>query len=205
MIANYLRLNMPVGDKDFDKIYPESIRELSNRHFTEVEVAIKASQFLVTKPKQRILDIGSGVGKFCFVAGAYTDAQYTGVDYRKHFVQLCDNLSIKHGFKNVNFIYSDIKDIDFKNYDNFYFFNSFLEHLDVTAGIDEAVSVNIENFKKYSEFLFNQFEILPVGTRIVTYHANPNQIPGSYKLVRTAFDGLLKFWEKTLDPNSKLL
>jgi cyclopropane fatty-acyl-phospholipid synthase-like methyltransferase len=108
MIANYLRLNIPISDKDFDRIYPETLQGLSNRHFTEVEVAIKAAQFLVTKPKQKILDIGSGVGKFCFVAGSYTDAQYTGVDYRKNFVQLCDHLTMKHGFKNVNFIYWNI-------------------------------------------------------------------------------------------------
>lgn len=205
MIGNYLKLNMHLTDKDFDKIYPETIRELSNRHFTEVEVAIKAAQFLVTKPKQRILDIGSGVGKFCFVAGAYSDAQYTGVDYRKNFIQLCDNLTVKHGFKNVTFIHSDIKDIDFKNYDNFYFFNSFLEHVDETAKIDETVRVNAENFKKYFDFLFRQFDSRPIGTRIATYHANNIQIPNSYKLVRTHFDGLLKFWEKTANPISKFL
>jgi cyclopropane fatty-acyl-phospholipid synthase-like methyltransferase len=199
MIANYLRLNIPISDKDFDRIYPETLRGLSNRHFTEVEVAIKAAQFLVTKPKQKILDIGSGVGKFCFVAGSYTDAQYTGVDYRKNFVQLCDHLTMKHGFKNVNFIHSDIKDIDFENYDNFYFFNSFLEHKDATAQIDETVSVNIENFKKYFEFLFKQFETLPNGARIVTYHANSIQIPSSYKLLGSHFDGLLKCWEKQLE------
>lgn len=205
MIANYLRLNMPVKDKDFDKIYPEAIRELSDRHFTEVEVAIKAAQFLVTKPKQRILDIGSGVGKFCFVAGAYADAQFTGVEYRKHFVQLCDNLTIKYRFKNVNFIHSNIKEIDFKNYDSFYFFNSFLEHLDVTAKIDDSVDVNIDNFRKYSEFLELQFENLPIGTRIVSYHAKPNQIPESYKLVSAHFDGLLKCWEKTSNPINEIL
>lgn len=205
MIANYLRLNIPVKDKDFDKIYPESIRELSGRHFTEVEVAIKASQFLVTKPKQRILDIGNGVGKFCFVAGAYADAEFTGVEYRKHFVQLCDNLTTKYRFKNVCFIHSDIKEIDFKNYDNFYFFNSFLKHLDVTAKIDETVNIDIESFKKYSDFLFKQFDELPIGTRIASYHARNNQIPNSYKLVSTHFAGFLKCWEKESTAISKLL
>ncbi len=205
MIANYLRLNLPIKDKDFDKIYPESIQRLSDRHFTEVEVAIRASQFLVTKPKQKILDIGSGVGKFCFVAGAYTDAQYTGVDYRENFIQLCDQLTIKHGFKNANFIFSDIQYINFRNYDSFYFFNSFLEHIDATAKIDETISVDVGKFNHYFKFLFKQFAGLPEGTRIATYHVNSIQIPGSYKLVDSHFNGLLKFWEKTSNPISKLL
>jgi hypothetical protein len=68
MIAECLKLNIPIKDKDFDGIYPASIRAMSGQHFTEIEVAIKAAELLVTKPKQNILDIGCGVGKFCFVA-----------------------------------------------------------------------------------------------------------------------------------------
>lgn len=198
MIADYLRLNMPVKDKEFDMIYPASLRKMSKRHFTEIEVAIKAAQLLVTKPKQKVLDIGSGVGKFCFVAASCSDAMYTGVDYRKQFIELCKGLTVKHGFRNVNFIHSDIMNIDFAKYDSFYFFNSFQEHIDKTAKLDSTVEVNLEKYNKYSEYLKQQFEKLSDGTRIVTYHVNANQIPSSYRLVSMHFDGLLACWEKTI-------
>lgn len=204
-IAEYLRLNMPVKDKDFDMIYPLAIRKMSNRHFTEVAVAIQAAQLLVTKPKQKILDIGSGVGKFCFVAGSYTEADYTGVDYRKHFVELCTNIKIKHRFKNVNFIHNDIMNIDFTKFDSFYFFNSFQEHTDATAKLDDTIEVNQEKYKKYFLFLKEQFENMPEGTRIVTYHVHHFQIPDSYRLVSMHFDGLLNCWEQTANPLSKLM
>lgn len=205
MIADYLRLNMPVKDKEFDMIYPAHLRKMSKRHFTEVDVAIKASQFLVTKPKQRVLDIGSGVGKFCFVASAYSDALYTGVDYRKHFVDLCKNLSDKHGFRNVNFIHEDITKINFAKYDSFYFFNSFQEHTDRTAKLDDTIEVSQEKFNRYSEFLKHEFDKLPEGTRVVTYHVYSNQMPGSYRIVSTHFDGLLTCWEKTEHSFNELL
>jgi SAM-dependent methyltransferase len=196
MIAEYMRLNIPIKDEEFDMIYPEWIRKMSKRHFTEVDVAIMAAQLLVTKPKQNVLDIGSGLGKFCFVAGSYTEANYVGVDYRKHFVELCNQLTMKHRFRNVSFVHNDIINVDFIQYDAFYFFNSFLEHWDRTAGLDDTIDLNYDNYIRYSCFLKNQFEKLPEGTRIVTYHAEVGQIPGCYCLVSKHFGGLLKCWEK---------
>jgi cyclopropane fatty-acyl-phospholipid synthase-like methyltransferase len=205
MIGEYLRLKIPVKDEEFDMIYPREARKMSKRHFTEVEVAIKAAQLLITKPKQKILDIGSGLGKFCFVAGSFTDASYVGVEYRKHFVELCEKLATKHRFKNVKFIYNDIKNINLREYDGFYFFNSFLEHWDTSSKLDDTIDLNYNNYKIYSEFLRSAFEKLPEGTRIVTYHAEAGQIPNSYRLVSSHFKGHLKCWEKTLNPISKLL
>lgn len=202
MIAEYLKLHIPVKDTEFDMIYPAPIRKMSKRHFTPVEVAIKASQLLMTKPKQKILDIGSGVGKFCFVASSVTEAQYTGVDYRKNLVDLCKKITEKERFKNVHFIHKNILKVDFAKYDGFYFFNAFQEQIDKTAKMDNEVETSLENFKIFSEYLKTQFEKMPDGTRIVTYYVNSTQIPSTYRLVSTHFNGLLMCWEKASNPNS---
>ena len=95
--------------------------------------------------------------------------------------------------------------IDFTKYDSFYFFNSFQEHADRTAKLDNTIEVNPDNYKKYALFLKKQFAKMPNGTRIVTYHVNPAQIPDTYRLVSLHFDGLLTCWEQTNNPISKLL
>jgi SAM-dependent methyltransferase len=205
MIAEYLKLNMPLKDTEVDLLYPVQVRGLSERHFTPIAVAIKAAELLVTKPKQKVLDIGCGVGKFCFVAGSYTDASFTGIDYRKHFIETCNKLTAKHRFKNVNFIHADITDVNLRSFNNFYFFNSFLEHTDSTAKVDNSIETSEENYKKYSGFLRDEFEKLPEGTRIVTYHGRPNQIPNSYQIIGSYFGTALKCWEKTSNPIGKLL
>lgn len=197
MVAECLKLNIPIKDKDFDGIYPAYVRTMSKHHFTPIEIAIKAAEFLVTKPKQKILDIGCGVGKFCFVAGAYTEANYTGVDYREHFIDLCRKLTAKHRFKNVDFIHDNIINIDFTLYSAFYFFNPFEEHADSKMRLDDTVEVSPASFKLYSDYVREQFERLPAGTRIVTYYADMDQIPSSYRLISMHFDGLLKCWEKS--------
>lgn len=205
MIAEYLRLNIPIKDNEFDMIYPAHLRKLSKRHFTKIDIAIKAARFLAAGPKQRILDIGSGVGKFCFVASSYSETLYTGVDYRKHFIELSNKLAQKHRFKNVRFIHDNITNIDFKQYNGFYFFNSFQEQIDNTCRIDESVEVNEENYTKFAAHLKKEWSKMPVGTRIASYHTYPDQIPDSYELMEMHFDGLLKCWEKTANPISKLI
>lgn len=204
MIAEYLRLHIPLKDSEFDAIYPANIRKMSKRHFTPVDVAVKASQLLITKPKQKILDIGCGAGKFCFVAGAYSEAMYTGVDYRKKLIELCDKITDKHRFKNVRFIHNNILKLDFSKYDAFYFFNSFQEQIDTSAKIDNEIATSPENYKTYSDYLKKQFEKMPDGTRIVTYYADGKQIPASYRLVCSHFNGLLLCWEKSSNFNENL-
>ena len=196
MISNFLRLKLPIKDDEFDLIYPKYLREMSEKHFTEIDVAIKAAELLITKSGQKVLDIGCGVGKFCFVAGAYSEATFTGVDYRKQFIDLCESLTLEYNFKNVNFIHSDIVDIDFKEYDHFYFFNSFEEHANEASRMDNSKETSTKKFLMYSHFVREEFDKLPVGTKIVTYYAYSNQIPDSYELESVHFEGTLKYWVK---------
>ena len=56
------------SDNRFNTLYPEPIRLLAARHWTPLNVARRASLFLAAEHGARILDIGSGVGKFCLSA-----------------------------------------------------------------------------------------------------------------------------------------
>ena len=79
---NLLEYIHALEDSRFDLVYPREIRELSDRHWTPVEVARKAAVFLVREPGTRVLDIGCGPGKFCIVGALATDGRFTGVEQR---------------------------------------------------------------------------------------------------------------------------
>lgn len=51
-------------DTEFDWLYPKQFQLLSLKHFTLLPIAQKAAEFL-SLPNTRVLDIGSGAGKFC--------------------------------------------------------------------------------------------------------------------------------------------
>jgi predicted RNA methylase len=196
MIFEYLKLNIAVKDEEFNVIYPERIRKLAKRHWTPIAVAKIAAQFLVDKPGTKVLDIGSGAGKFCMVGSAYTDGHFTGIEQREYYYQLSNRLKHNYRLDNVKFIHSNITQINFKEYDAFYFFNSFLENIDSTAMIDDTVKSDIQLYSLYSKYVREQLNELPIGTKLVTYWSDLKEIPFGFKIHSSSLEGLLKMWEK---------
>ena len=58
-------------DLQFNQLYPVEVRSLSAKHWTPLQVAYKASNFLAADKNTTVLDIGSGAGKFCLAAAYY--------------------------------------------------------------------------------------------------------------------------------------
>lgn len=196
MVFELLKLNYNVTDNDFDRIYPKEIRMLASQHWTSISVAKAASNFLVKKGGTKVLDIGSGVGKFCLIGAVNTGGHFTGVEQRFRLFELSQRLANSYRLDNVNFIHANITSINFHKYDAFYFFNSFYENIDNLSKIDNTIDLNVQLYRMYSLYLTSQFASLPVGTRLVTYCTPVNIIPGSYKLQDSSHGGLVKFWEK---------
>jgi len=197
MIFNYLQANLLVKDDDFDKIYPKKIARLSKIHWTSVEVAKKAAKFLVTNADSKVMDIGSGVGKFCLVGSATTPGQFFGVEQRQELVSIAQEIACKRGLDRVHFINANMMDVNLKGFSSFYLFNPFYEHIDQAECIDKTIPLSIAKFTEYEQYLFNQLNKMPTGTRIATYHVGNTQIPDSYQLQEEHFFGLLRFYIKS--------
>jgi SAM-dependent methyltransferase len=186
-------------DAQLNKLYPESIQLLANRHWTPLKIAQLVAPFLVTHPGVKVLDIGSGVGKFC-LAGAYykPHASFYGVEQRKDLVEHAENARDALGLQNVSFIHSNITELDFGQYDHFYFFNSFYENLLDNDKIDEKVTCSTFLFNYYHKQLYKKLKAMPAGTRVATFHCLDNKIPPDYHIVDCQVETLLKFWIKVL-------
>jgi predicted RNA methylase len=195
-VFSKLKNKVAVFDEEFDLIFPEDVREHSNRHFTSVFIAQQAAAFLTEEGAKTILDIGSGTGKFCLVASATSKAHYTGVEHRTHHVEIGNDCAKRYGLLNCKFIADDILNVDFSNYDAFYIFNPFLEAKDPTAQMDQVVKVGLKDYDEFSNYVYQQFDSLRIGTRIASYWTSKTQIPPSYELVKSAFGDTLTFWRK---------
>ena len=129
--------NWFASDKIFNSLYPKPIQEVAEKHWTPLVVAEKAAAFLAVSPSEKVLDIGSGSGKFCLTAAHYHPLTiFYGVEQRANLVALCSDLAKKLELENVTFICDNITNIDFENYDHFYFYNSFYENIPGTQKID---------------------------------------------------------------------
>ena len=185
-------------ESHFCELYPLQIQQLDKKHWSPLIVVNRAVKFLVDKPNVKILDIGSGTGKFC-LAGAYykPSVSFFGVEQREDLVDQAERVRKLLRLQNVYFKHHNFTQLNLKQYDHFYFYNSFFENLDGTDKIDNKIAYSNELYNYYSHYLYKQFEEMPVGTRVATYCSWDDEIPRGYKLVETQLDNLLKFWTKT--------
>lgn len=185
------------NDTAFESIFPEKIQKLSKIHWTPIPVVRKAASFLAQAPGAKILDIGSGIGKFC-IAGAqlFPDSEFHGIEQRKNLVDYAKMAKKVNGTENVHFAHGNFTQLDFQNYDSFYFYNSFGENLIDIAHIDESVEHSSSLYIYYSNYLYNELNYRPKGTRLVTFHGFDHQIPYCYHLEESHNQGVLRMWIK---------
>jgi SAM-dependent methyltransferase len=184
-------------DSHFRQLYPLSFQKLDTLHWSPLRVIDRAVKFLVNKPNAKILDIGSGSGKFC-LAGSYLKpfAFFSGVEQREDLLEYAQTVRKKLGRSNVDFVHKNFTQIDFTEYDNFYFYNSFFENIEGTDKIDDSIAYSVELYDYYNLRLKSKLDGMPAGTRIVTYKTLDQEIPDSYRLVTTEMENQLKFWIK---------
>lgn len=191
-----MSLDLAAGDAAFDALYPPAIRELAAEHWTPVEVARAAAAYLAPHPGAKVLDIGSGAGKFCIVGAATTQGHFTGVEQREHLVELSQQVAATLTLSNTTFIAGNVTALSFEPFDAFYFFNSFHENRAPTQRIDAAVETSTAHYAKYSAYVTRELSKSRPGTRLVTYFTCLWDIPTHFRRQRSEFDGLLDFWEK---------
>jgi SAM-dependent methyltransferase len=185
------------SDEQFDKLYPLHVQSLTSLHWTPLNIARKAAHYLAADYNARILDIGSGVGKFCLAAAYYKPkAFYYGVEQRKSLVSCAEIANDVLLFKNVSFFHGNFTMLDFRNYDHFYFYNSFYENLVGADRIDNSILYTAELYNYYNRYLYKQLERKPIGTKLATFHSLEDEIPPCYRSEASEFDNLLKFWIK---------
>lgn len=184
------------SDAVFDTIYPRKYQEHSARHFTPVSIAVKAAKLLVDSPEDRILDIGSGVGKVCCIGASLTGAQFYGVEKRKTLTNLSNKIKRHYKLKNAHFINADFTTLDFSRFNGIYFFNSFHEHMDETCVLDETSKVSLKAYQQYHDSLKAKLNECVKGTKLVTYYTFKNKIRSSFQFIDANETGLLKFYMK---------
>jgi 16S rRNA A1518/A1519 N6-dimethyltransferase RsmA/KsgA/DIM1 with predicted DNA glycosylase/AP lyase activity len=184
------------NDKAFEEVLKKSVQGHSYIHWTPVDVIKSAVDWLGTGSKNKVLDIGSGVGKFCLIGAMNSRAHFTGVETRQNLVEEANHLKKELDLSNVDFIHSDITEVDFKEFTSFYFYNPFCEHMAVSGGIDEQITFDEEAFYKYQDYVADQLIKTPKGTKLVKYCSPDFDISMDFDLTDMYFEGLLQLWVK---------
>lgn len=185
------------SDQQFNQLYPIPIQKLADRHWTPLAVVRKAAAFLAATNHARILDIGSGAGKFCLGAAYYKPfACYYGVEQRGSLIHHANVARELLGIRNVHFFHGNFTQLDLADYDHFYFYNPFYENLSGTDKIDDTIECSGELYNYYNRYFYKQLERKPAGTRVASFHSLEDEMPPDYHVAGSEMNNLLKFWIK---------
>lgn len=191
-------------DDAFDVQLPRRLRMKSALHLTPVAVARQAAHLLAPEAGMRVLDVGAGPGKFCMIAASEVPTcTFVGVELRPHLVELAHELAARRGIANARFVDGDAMALDWADYDSFYFYNPFAEHLqDPTLLLDRTLAVDPSHFLDYVLGARARLDAARIGTRVVTYHGLGAPPPSGYDLVNTRATGTdhLELWIKRRQP-----
>jgi len=198
-LAKKLLDGSEVSDEAFDVIFPEAIRRLSAMHWTSVAAAIRAAKLCVYKPGTSVLDVGSGVGKFCLIGALVTDGYFVGVEQRELFVDLSTSLAKRLKIKRTHFLLNNMVHIDWTDFDSIYLYNPFYENIEPLIHIDSEVDLDPALYEYYAKMVTDKLSILKVGTRVLVLNDYGGMMPSTYKLMGAEkFDRvILKAWEQT--------
>ncbi len=196
-----LETHQPVTDEEFDALFPPPIRSKSEIHWTPTAVAQRAAQLLVKDETSRILDVGSGPGKFCLIAALSTPGTFVGVEQRHYLTDFARAFAHHHRVDRVSYINARIEQVDWSQFTGFYLYNPFVETLyEPSNRIDDTIETGQERYIRLVRFVQLSLSRLAVGTRVVTFHGFGGDLPPTYDMVlqeRWADDYLI-CWEKIL-------
>ena len=182
-VVGDVRAGRKVRDCAFDAIYPQRIRELSRQHWTPIDVARRAARMLAVSDETRVLDVGSGAGKFCLVAALTAPGRFVGIERRGHLVELARSIGAQYGAHRAEYLHGDIAELDWGTFDAFYFYNPFVENLfGCREWIDSTVDLAPTRYAHDVTLTNKRLAKAREGTRVVTYHGPRAALPWGYEL-----------------------
>jgi SAM-dependent methyltransferase len=189
-----------LDDAAFDVLFPDHVRAVSGVYWTPLRVATLAAECFDEQGAARVLDVGSGPGKFCLVAAAAEpNLVFTGVEQRPHLVEVARRAARRLRLDNANFLVGDATTVDWSGFDGFYFFNPFAENtFDAPRQFDATVTLTAERRAADVDVVERALIAARVGATVATYHGFGGRIPLSFRLASSRRCGTdwLNVWVK---------
>jgi SAM-dependent methyltransferase len=173
-------------DAAFDHFLSDPIRGLSAQHWTPLAVAARAAQWFDECNIRTVVDIGSGVGKFCVAAALSGYCHFTGLEHREELVACARRLAQRFGVESrTHFIHGALGDARLPTADAYYLFNPFEENVsDATERIDESVELSSERRARDLQATHALLSRAAAGTYVLLYNGFGGALPTSYRRVR---------------------
>jgi SAM-dependent methyltransferase len=200
-VGEALRAGQGADDAAFDEFIPQADRQVSSEYWTPLRVATRAAQWLDYFGARSVVDIGSGVGKFCVAAALGGGCRFTGIEHRSRLVAAARTLARTFEVEDrIEFLQASMVDAGWPKADAYYLYNPFSENLyRQEHQLDRDVELGAERYKREIAAAERYIERAPRGTFLLTYNGFGGRVPDSYEEVAVDRDlpYELRMWQKT--------
>jgi predicted RNA methylase len=201
-LGDALRAGLGTEEDDaFDQFIPYQDQQVSTDYWTPLRVATRAAQWLNYFGARSVVDVGSGVGKFCVAAALASQCQFTGIEHRPRLVETARTLArLFEVSDRVAFVESAVIDVGWPKADAYYLYNPFGENLcGEKFQIDRDVELGLARYQREIAAAERYIEHAPRGTFVLTYNGFGGRVPDSYEEVAVDRDlpYELRMWRKT--------
>jgi hypothetical protein len=185
-VAGLLRAGRVPHESHFDRFLPADLRAVSSTYWTPLEVVVRAASWLDEVGVSQVVDIGSGVGKFCVVGALAGRCTYVGLEQRPRLVAAASELARQFGVQDrVRFVAGVFGEAPTPVADAYYFFNSFGENLFLPEDwLDHDTELGDGRFARDLQCARVFLRSLPSGAYVLTYNGFGGRLPRSYAEVR---------------------
>lgn len=193
--------NLEMDDSVFDSLLPEFYQYASQIHWTPIEAINQIAAFIAgCDENTKFLDIGSGCGKLCILLSLLTKIKIYGIEQRRTLYKCSQEIKLINKLENVHFINGNMLDIDWSDFDIYYLYNPFQEHISNFGDmrIDHTIEFDKKHYVMYTTEVFRQLCWAKPGKKLITFHGYGGSIPSSWKLIQSRIIGYgdLSMWEK---------
>lgn len=178
------------ADVVFDRFLPFEYRLASRHYWSPLRVVARAAQWLEELNIASVIDIGSGVGKFCIAAALATRARFVGIEHRAELIAVARGLaSMLELETRVRFVLGAFDEVTIPAAECYYFFNPFGESLFRPEDqLDDEVEVSQARSLRDVEIAERLLRAAPLGTFVITYNGFGGTLPQDYQLVYSDTD-----------------
>jgi len=187
-----------ITDDYFDLVFSPEVRSFSQIHWTPLVVATKATEVLKQMKVERLLDVGSGCGKFCLITSILSEIEVTGVEQREFLYSASKKAKNAFRLPQLKFMSGSAFDLSWKEFDCVYFFNPFCEQKTPERRMKNDVPMNESLYSTYLQLTLNRLREQKIGSKVMTYYGLGAELPEDYSLIyqKSLGSDFLKIYEK---------
>jgi predicted RNA methylase len=199
-LAHEIRSGGLPDDELFDRFLPFRLRMVSRGFWTPLAVAVRTAAWFAELGVGSVVDIGSGVGKFCVAAALGGTCRFIGLEQRPRLVAAANHLARVFRVEDrVTFVAGALGCCSVPAADAYYLYNPFGENrFGPEAHLDEDVELGEDRYQRDIATVEELLHRACPGTYVVTYNGFGGQVPDGYAQIRVdrTLPNMLRMWQK---------